>query len=363
LGGRRGRLVSSEDRNTAIKLIDEANAQGARKHKACELLGITVRTYERWRCGGSIDQRKGATRQVGNKLTEAEKQMILYTVNSREYRDLSPCQIVPLLADKGMYIASESTIYRILREEKQLKHRGLTSAKKHKKPDEYTATAPNQIWSWDITFLPSQVRGIYYYLYMIMDIYSRKIVGWSIHHTQTAEYAANLIQQACIDERVEQKQLVLHSDNGAPMKGSTMLVMLEKLGVVPSFSRPSVSDDNPYSEALFKTVKYHPTFPVTDKFETIFHARRWVIEFVSWYNDIHMHSGLKFITPNQRHTGTDIQIRIKRHDVYQAAKAKHPERWSGDTRDWTLPKVVYLNANRKKKDEAVSMQEKMRQVF
>lgn len=332
----------------AIELIKEANKQGARKEKACELLGISLRTYERWKKDGEVDLRKGASRHVGNKLTEEEKQVILTTVNSVEYRDLPPCQIVPRLADKGLYIGSESSIYRILRAERQLKHRGLTQPKKHKKPDEHVATGPNQVWSWDITFLPSQVSGIYYYLYLVMDIFSRKIVGWSIHTAQTAEHAANLIHQACLDEGVKKEQLILHSDNGSPMKGSTMLVMLERLGVVPSFSRPSVSDDNAFSEALFKTLKYHPTFPLTDKFETVFHARRWVISFVGWYNDIHMHSGLKFVTPNQRHKGKDSSIMAQRHQVYQMAKAKHPERWSRDTRDWSLPSEVTLNANRKK---------------
>ena len=284
---------------------------------------------------------------MGNKLSEEERKMLLNTINSELYRDLPPSQIVPRLADEGVYIASESTIYRVLRQEKQLAHRGQAKPRKHKKPDSHIATSPNQLWSWDITFLPSQVRGLYYYLYMIIDIYSRKIVGWSIHSEQSAHHAANLIEQACIDEGVERDQIILHSDNGSPMKGATMLAKLEMLGIKPSFSRPSVSDDNPFSEALFRTVKYHPSFPLTDKFETIFDARVWVIKFVAWYNHTHMHSGLKFITPHHRHTGTDSIIMPKRHNVYLQAKAKHPERWSGNTRNWQLPSVVMLNANRK----------------
>ena len=188
---------------TAIELVKEACAQGARKRKACELLEISVRTLARWQKIGTRDQRKGSARLVANKLTKAERQRVLNTVNSEAYRDLTPCQIVPHLADNGIYLASESTIYRILRQEKQLAHRGLTKPARHKRPSSHIATGPNQLWCWDITFLPSQVRGLYFYLYLIMDVYSRKIVGWTIQHEQTAALAADLIQQACIDEGIE----------------------------------------------------------------------------------------------------------------------------------------------------------------
>jgi putative transposase len=351
--------VPPHDRKSAMTLIEEASKNGARKYKACELLGVTLRTVQRWQDTGEMDQRKGAGRVVGNKLTSKERELILSTVNSHEYCDLPPCQIVPRLADKGVYIASESTIYRILREEKQLAHRGLSKPAKHKKPEQRKACGANQLWSWDITYLPSRVRGIYYYLYMIMDVYSRKIVGWSIHHEQSADHAAHLIKQSCFDEGIERNQVTLHSDNGTPMKGSTMLAMLETLGVTPSFSRPSVSDDNPFSEALFKTLKYRPNFPITDKFGTIFDARSWVIKFSAWYNDAHMHSGLKFITPNQRHVGNDKVIMKNRHNVYIKAKEKHPERWAKSTRNWQLPPVVTLNANRKKKNSTTDKEELM----
>jgi putative transposase len=344
--------VAPEERKTAIELVQEAHAKGARKYKACELIGVALRTLERWEKEGAIDRRKGAERNVGNKLTEQEKDMILMTVNSLEYCDFPPCQIVPRLADKGIYIASESSIYRILREKKQLAHRGQTAPRKHKRPMSHEATGPNQLWSWDITYLPSQVQGLYFYLYLIMDVFSRKIVGWSIHERQDSEHAAHLIHQACLDEKVHPKQLILHSDNGSPMKGVTMLAMLENLGVVPSFSRPSVSDDNPYSESLFKTLKYHPSFPLTTKFERIFDARTWTIKFVEWYNTAHLHSGLKFITPAQRHMREDLAIMKKRQSVYQRAKESHPERWSTTTRNWELPTTVTLNANRKNRKNA-----------
>ena len=230
-----------------------------------------MRTLQRWlQPEGTMDKRHCAERlSQANQLTPEEKDMVLEIANSKAYRDLPPCKIVPCLADEGRYIASESTFYRILRAEKQLAHRQHSKPAKHHKPTAFKASGPNQVWSWDISYLPTTISGLYFYLYMIVDIYSRKIVGWSIHDSQTSELASLLIKQACLDEGVKQDQLALHSDNGKPMKGATMLAMLEKLGVIPSFSRPSVSDDNPYSESLFKTVKYHPSFPATSKFDPI----------------------------------------------------------------------------------------------
>lgn len=309
-----------------------------------------MRTIERWeKENGTKDGRKGAKRTPANKLTPEQRNMVIEIANSTAYRDLSPRKIVPLLADNGKYVASEASFFRILREENQIKHRRSSLPVKHYRPDECVASGPNQVWSWDITYLPTQIAGLYFYLYMIVDIYSRKIVGFSIHTQQLSEHAANLVTQACFDEYVSKDRLVLHSDNGSPMKGATMLATLEKLGVIPSFSRPSVSDDNPYSEALFKTVKYHPSFPMLDKFETITDARKWSEYFVLWYNKDHLHSALKFVTPLQRHTGEDKTILAKRDEVYRAAKAQHPERWSNQTRDWSLPGETTLNPNKKGK--------------
>ena len=168
------------------------------------------------------------------------------------------------------------------------------------------------------------------------------------------QFQGHFITQACLDEDVTPHQLVLHSDNGGPMKGATMLATLERLGVVPSFSRPSVSDDNPYSEALFRTVKYHPTFPMLDKFATILDARQWSEKFVLWYNNEHLHSALKFVAPQHRHSGADKAIRANRHQVYQMAKARYPERWAGQTRNWSLPDTVTLNPNKKNKPDSLT---------
>jgi len=351
LGGKRGRLISLGDRIQVIALIKEASSSGARRDKSCEILGLTIRTLERWeKENGLIDKRAITLRIPVNKLTEEQRNMILITANSALYQHLPVSQMVPLLADGGHYLASESTFYRILRAEDQLTHRQTYKPSKHKRPEPYEAHCPNKVWSWDISYLPTEVRGLYFYLYFIMDIYSRKIVGWSIHESESSEHASALMKQACLDEGVSPNQLVLHSDNGAPMKGITMLTMLQELGVIPSFSRPSVSDDNPYSESLFKTVKYHNSFPRTGRFTTILDARTWAEGLVTWYNTKHLHSALKFVTPHQRHTGEDIIIRAKRQVVYELAKAQYPERWSGETRDWVVRKISTLNPNKKQKN-------------
>ena len=189
-------------------------------------------------------------------------------------------------------------------------------------------------------------------------MFSRKIVGREIHTEQTGEHASVLFRKAHLREGVADGELVLHSDNGSPMKGATLLVTLQRLGVVPSFSRPSVSNDNPYSEALFKTCKYRPGFP--DKpFASLGHARDWVAGFVPWYNDEHRHSGIRFVTPGERHHGDDIDVLEQRKVVYEAARKAHPERWSGDIRNWDRPETVSLNPNKsdhQKKQESTQNQ-------
>ncbi|MTV51085.1 DDE-type integrase/transposase/recombinase, partial [Heliobacillus mobilis] len=249
-------MISAQDRKTAVELINEANANGARVSKACNILNISRRTYERWSKSGDniADGRSRAQRPVPkNKLTEEERQEVLNTVHQKEYSSLPPSQIVPDLADKGVYLASESTMYRILRESEQQHHRGRSKRPSSHPPETHIAKAPNQVWSWDISWLPGPAQGIYYRLYLILDIFSRCIVGWEIWEKETAEYASELVKKAVISEKIKGRPLVLHSDNGSPMKASSFLVLLEKLGVSSSFSRPRVSNDNPYSESLFRT--------------------------------------------------------------------------------------------------------------
>lgn len=326
-----------------LDLLDESVAAGARVERASEVLGVTPRTVTRWRAEGVGDDRRGAvTTSPAHKLTEAERQAVLDAANRPEFRNLSPRQIVPLLADRNEYIASESTFYRVLREAGELAHRGHSRPRKGRRPDEHVASAPNQVWSWDITYLRSPIRGVFFYLYLIVDIYSRKLVGWRVELEESAELAAELVREATAREHVDADQLVLHADNGGPMKGSTMLATLQRLGVVPSFSRPSVSDDNPFSEALFRTLKYRPGFP-RKPFATIAAAREWVAGFVAWYNDEHLHSAIRYVTPSARHLGRDTAILAKRRAVYRAAKKRMPRRWTGDIRNWSPVGAVYLN--------------------
>lgn len=328
------------------------------------MLELDLRTLQRWqqtlREGARLEDGRraaAATRRPVRKLSEAEREAILQVCNQGEFRSLPPSQIVPRLTDRGEYLASESTLYRVLRAAGQGQRRGKARAPSGRsRPRSHEATGPNQVWSWDITFLASSVRGAFYRLYLMEDIYSRKIVGNEVHAEECAEHASRLIHKACLAEGVHQPGLVLHSDNGSPMKGATMLATLQRLGVVPSFSRPSVSDDNPYSESLFRTLKYTPAFP-TRPFESLAAARRWVHRFVQWYNGEHRHSAVRFVTPNERHSGAEHDILARRAALYEAAKARHPTRWSGTTRNWQPVASVWLNPpkehhTRRKRDGA-----------
>jgi putative transposase len=339
-------MISAPDRRQIVELIEQAMAAGARQEKACAALGLSPRTYQRWthQSGVATDARPEAERPApANKLNDAEREQIVELCNRPEYASLPPTQIVPALADQGHYLASESTFYRVLREADQVQRRGKAQRPRTlAKPQAHRADAPKQVWSWDITYLASTVFGRFYRLYVVMDIYSRKIAGWEVHESESAEHAAVLIEKACWAEHVHRDSLVLHSDNGSPMKGATMLAKLQKLGIMPSFSRPSVSNDNPYSESLFGTLKYTPAYP-SSPFGSLAEARTWVHEFVQWYNLEHRHSALKFVTPEQRHQGQDAAILESRTALYEEAKRRRPERWSGPTRNWVLGGSVWLN--------------------
>ena len=323
--------------------------------KACERLGITERTYYRWQSLNkehhSYEDRRAYADHSDpvNKLTSEERQKVIDTVNDERFASMPPCEIVPALADEGEYIASESTFYRILREEKMQNHRGRSQEPgKHGKPTSYVATAPNQVWTWDITYLRGPVKGVFFYLYLIIDLFSRDIVGWEVWEEESAEHASVLIRRTCLGQgRLTTMPLVLHSDNGSPMKGATMLETLYALGITPSNSRPRVSNDNPYSESLFKTLKYRPNYQPKG-FESLKEAREWCSIFVHWYRYEHHHSGIKFLTPADRHAGKSEEILAKRVKVYESAKAAHPERWNGrDTRNWNNIEEVYLNPDKK----------------
>lgn len=295
---------------------------------------------KRWR-GRQEDGRCGPKTEPHNALTAEQRKRVLELLTSERFRDESPRQIVPKLADEGIYVASESTMYRLLHSERMLTHRGRSRAPTHHRPPELVAASANTVWSWDITYLRAPVRGSFFYLYLIEDVYSRSIVGWEVREEESADAAAELMERTCKDLDVDTERLHLHSDNGGPMKGATMLATLQRLGVVASFSRPRVSDDNPYSEALFRTLKYRPGFP-SRPFRDIQEARDWISGFVRWYNTQHLHSALKFVTPNDRYRGRDKAILAARHRVYAQARKRHPQRWSSETRDWSpaLPAVL-----------------------
>ncbi len=344
----RGVLTSKDDRKNILNLVDEAVASDCRQVKACEVFGIEERTLQRWR-GRASDERRGPLTAPANKLTALEKELIIYTATSSEFVNTSPHQMVPRLADQGKYLASESTIYRILKAEKLTAHRGQSSPRVVERPKPFEAIRSNQIYTWDITYLQTIVRGEFYYLYLFLDLFSRKIVGWDIHFTQESVLSSKLLEEICLQENIKKNQVVVHADNGGPMKGATMLATMQKLGVIPSFSRPSVSNDNPFSESLFKTLKYCPIFP--DKpFANIEGAKEWMNKFVNWYNKEHLHSGINFVTPESKHQGKDVEILKSRNEIYKKAKQNNPNRWSGKTRNWDAVTSIKLNPLKEKQN-------------
>ncbi len=327
-------------------LIAEACAAGARRQPACRCLGLSLRTRQRWRSAEGItaDARAaaGAARTPANRLAAATRAAILAVANRAEFAHQAPHQSVPALADQGRDIASASRCYRVLRAAGQLARRGKARAPTRQRPAPLQATAPNPLWSWDITYLANTLKGSFLYRYLIMDVFSRKSVGWEVFEQESAAHAAAVFTAAQHREGVPRHAWVLHADNGSPMKGATLLATRQRLGVVPSFSRPAVSNDNPYAEALFKTLKYQPDFPA-QPFDGLASARRWVEGCVAWYHEHHRHSALKFVTPGQRHRGEDQALLARRRLLYEAAKAQYPERWRGAIRNWEPETVVLLN--------------------
>lgn len=348
-------MIREPDRRKTVDLIEEARRAGARLHPCCRVIGISVRTYQRWTRDGEIswDRRPETVRPTPqNKLAPEERQRVLEVCHQKEHASLPPGQIVPRLADQGEYLASESSFYRILHSAGEQHHRGRSQKpRKSQPPAGYCATGANQVWSWDITFLPTVVRGWFFYLYMIVDVFSRKIVGWEVYERESSENAAELVYKAVLAEGCILKPLVLHADNGSPQRGFTLNAKLQSLGIRASFSRPRVSNDNPFSEALFRTCKYRPNYP-RGGFEGMEAARAWVERFVRWYNRIHRHSAIRFVTPDQRHRGEDREILRRRRALYEAARMQKGNRWSGAIRNWEYIDHVWLNPPKDEKEVA-----------
>jgi putative transposase len=331
--------------------IEGAMAAGARCWRACEALGMSVRTYQRWKCqDGGEDRRPQAQRPMpSHALSDVERARIIEVAGSPEFSSLPPSQIVPRLADRGEYLASESSFYRVLKSHDQQHPRGRARPAQAREPRTHEATGPNQVWCWDITWLPTCIRGMYFYWYMVIDLFSRKLVANEVYAVESSECAAQLLSRGYLSERIAGKPLILHSDNGSAMKGATMLARMQHLGVAPSFSRPRVSNDNAYAESLFKTAKYCPMWP-EKPFETLEQAREWVERFVAWYNQTHCHSGLNYVTPEQCHRGEHQVLLQNRHAVYEQARERHPRRWTGRPRNWQPQSNVHLNPNRPRRE-------------
>lgn len=335
--GGRGRFHGVDERSRVLALVERTTRRGARQEAVCRVLGLSARTVQRWReARHAEDKRTSSHRQPPNRLSAQERWLALELLRFARHRGLSPRQLVPRLADQGIYVASESTFYRLVRAERLSR-----PAPRPRSPPVHVARAPNQIWSWDITYLQGPVRGPFLYLYLVMDLYSRRIMGWRVHAEESARHAARLIHEACAAHGVDSGGLVLRSDNGGPMRGATLQYTLRCLGILPSFSRPGVSNDNPFSEALFRTLKVSPSYP-RQGFASCTEARRWVTRFVAWYNGEHLHSGLGFVTPEDRYSGRDKSLLVQRRAVYAQARRAAPHRWSHPPRPWERAGPVLL---------------------
>jgi putative transposase len=260
-----------------------------------------------------------------NKLTEAERQHVLSVLRSPEYCDLAPTQVWALLLDDGIYLCSVSTMYRLLAIAGENRERRRQRTHPARKKPELIARAPNQVWSWDITKLSGPVRGVYFELFVIIDIYSRYVVAWTVAAAETGELAEAFIADALDRQGVGRHQLTLHADRGSSMTSKPVAQLLVDLGVTRSHSRPSVSNDNPYSEAQFKTLKYCPAFP--ERFGSIADARAFCAVFFDHYNHVHRHSGIGLHTPASVHYGTATEIQAKRADTLTAAYNTNPARF------------------------------------
>ena len=345
-------MIGLEDRQALARDIHIAHAAGARLKLACETAGIDLRTLQRWQAADGLvsgDRRPQAVRPIPrHALSEAERTQVLAVANAPRFAAVPPARIVPMLADEGRYLASESTFSRVLKAYGQMAHRGRAKAPKPQRPPTtHVATEPRQVWCWDMTYLPAKVQGRWFHLYLILDLYSRKIVGWEVHDSDHADHAVHLERRTALAEGIAAlgTKPVLHGDNGSTLKATTVLAMLNWLGVQPSYSRPRVSDDNAYAESLFRTAKYRPEFPVRG-FADLDTARAWASAFVHWYNVDHRHSGIRYVSPAQRHAGDDQKILAARHALYTQARENNPARWSGKTRNWSPIGAVTLNPER-----------------
>ena len=280
--------------------------------------------------------------QPASALSSHERERVRQTLNSERFQDKTPRQVYATLLDEGEYLCHWRTMYRVLAAHDEVRERRDQLRHPTYQKPELLATAPNQVWSWDITRLRGPVKWTYFYLYVLLDIYSRYVVGWMIAERETAALAKDLVEAACTRQGIVRDQLTLHADNGGPMRAKSLALLLDDLGVSASHSRPHTSDDNPFSEAQFKTLKYHPGYP--DRFGSIQDARAWARPFFDWYNDAHYHTGLNLLTPASVHFRQADAICQQRQTVMNAAYAAHPERFSqGLPVIAAPPEAVWIN--------------------
>lgn len=314
--------------------MTEARNKGASLKACAKVVNLSPRTLTRWQADldgpAAGDKRPTAPRPMqSNQLSSEERQKIIEVCNSSRFASLPPAQIVATLMDEGTYIASESSFYRVLKDHKLNKRRGRARkpAATKTRPN-YCTDRPNRIWAWDITWLPTKVSGIYFKLYFILDLFSRKIVGYEVFTEENAQHSAELLRRTHLSENIaaQASPLVLHGDNGSPLKAATVLGLMHQLEITPSHSRPRVSNDNAFAESLFRTTKYHPNYP-PDGFESLNHARQWAKDFVKYYNIEHKHRALNFVTPQEKHCGRDVELLEKRKKILEQKRSENPDRW------------------------------------
>jgi putative transposase len=278
-----------------------------------------------------------------NALTPAEKAEVLAELNSQRFADQTPYEVYPQLLDEGLYRCSLRGMYRILAENQAVRERRNQLRHPARPAPQVIARQPNQVWVWDITRLPSSLRYQFFYLYLVLDLFSRFIIGWLIAQKQSGDYAQHLLAASFKRFQLQPEQLTIHSDNGGPMTAKPLAWLFSELGIQPSLSRPHVSNDNPHAEAGFKTLKYHPTYP--DRFDSLRHAQTWMRDFEHWYCWEHHHTALGLMTPAVVHFGTAETLWLKRQAVLQAAYQAHPERFSrGQPNPPRWPEQVGINA-------------------
>jgi transposase InsO family protein len=307
---------------------------------------MSLRTLQRWKRFGVRDHRKGSVKRIVRKLSEECCQEIVGQCNSERFQDLNPHEIVPLLLNEGVYLASVSTFYRVLKTENLLHHRSNTKARNGcGKPPERLATGSDQVYCWDITWLPRTVKGFFFYAYVVIDIFDKTIVGWAVHEEESERYSRDLFERTLQGRKIALR--ALHADNGHPMKGISLIALLTSLNVEISHNRPRVSNDNPFIESFFKTLKYRVDYPL--RFRDLIHAREWMASFVNWYNTEHLHSAIGHVTPHQLRTGEAVSIFERRNQTMQRAREAYPERWGSRlAKHWTSPQKVVLNPDKER---------------